>query len=315
MSDPRTADRMTVLAAFAAIYFVWGSTYLGIKIAIETIPPLMMIGARSLLAGAILYGWSRLQGSPAPSRSHWLVTAVAGCLLFAGGQGALAWAETRVPSGVAALIIATIPIWMTILGTLRGTNGGLRPRTLIGLATGLLGMALLAEPSQLLGGAPVDPLGACVLLGAALSWSIGSIMLGGARLPDSSVMVSGMNLLTGGALLVVLSLAGGERVTLGSISQRSLLSLIYLIVFGSVITFVAYTWLMRRVAPERVATYAFVNPIVAVFFGWLLGGESISMRIAAAAILLVTGVAAIVTAGHGSRSPAAVARALEGSEG
>jgi len=283
------------ILAFGAIYFIWGSTYLAIRFAIETIPPFFMMGCRSLLAGGVLYAWARWRGAQRPQLTQWLNASVIGALLFLGGQGALAWSEQIVPSGVAALIVATNPIWMTLLQAFRYHDNSLTSNVIFGLIAGLLGVFLLIEPSRLLRGMPVDPIGAVVLIFGTLSWAVGAVYSKNTGLPKSSTLVAGMTLLTGGGALIFVSFLTKETLSLSSVSPRSLISLIFLVAFGSIITFTAYIWLMRKTSPTQVSTHAFVNPIVAIFIGWFAGGELLSPRILLAALLLVMGVAAILT--------------------
>lgn len=289
-------SRTQIALAFAAIYLIWGSTFLAIRYAIETLPPFFMMGCRSLLAGVSLYGWARLRGGGGPPGAHWAAAAVMGTLLFVGGHGALAWGEQRVPSGIAALIMATIPLWMTLLQALH--RGGRAPtgRAAVGLVLGFGGIALLAEPVELLGGTPVDLTGAGVLLLGAFSWSVGSVFSRGVRLPGSPTLTAAMTLLSGGMLLLLISRLSGETVDTAAVSARSLMALTYLAVFGSIIAFAAYVWLLRVTSPARVSTYAFVNPAVAVLLGSVVGGEPLTLQILTASFLMIAGVAAIVAA-------------------
>jgi drug/metabolite transporter (DMT)-like permease len=289
-----SAERSKQLIAFAAIYLIWGCTYLAIRYAIETLPPLFMMGCRHLLAGGVLYGWARMRGAPQPDRAHWMTAVLLGALLFLGGHGTLAWAQQRIPSGVAALIVTTLPIWMTLLEALRRRGGVLTGRVMLGLGLGFSGIILLAQPTELVSGAPVDAIGAGVLLVGTLAWSVGSVYSKGMRLPGSTLLAAGMSLLAGGALLFVASYLTGERVAPGSISLLSGLSLAFLILFGSIIAYAAYLYLLKVTSATRVATYAFVNPIIAVFLGWSLGHEPLSPRVLAATVMMVAGVAAIV---------------------
>jgi drug/metabolite transporter (DMT)-like permease len=297
-----TASRGRILAAFAAVYLIWGSTYLAIRFALEDFPPFLLMGFRSLLAGLILYVWGRRSTGERPAPVHWIGAAVMGALLFLVGHGGLAWGEQVVPSGVAALVIATLPIWMTLLQAVRD-GGGLNRRILLGLLAGFAGVAMLADPRDLLGGAPIDPVGFVVLLVAALSWSVGSVFGRGLKHPDSSALAAGMNLLAGGVLLVAVGLLRDERFDPAAVSLVPLLSLLYLVVFGSVIGFGSFIWLLRVTTPSRVSTYGFVNPIVAVLLGWLAGGEALSPRVMAASILMVAGVAGVVVRVPQRREP------------
>ncbi len=285
-----------VLVAFAAIYTIWGSTYLAIRFAIETMPPFLMGGARYLIAGAILYALTRRSRAAAVPHIHWRSAFIVGGLLLLGGNGGVIWAEQVIPSGLAALIIATVPLWMALLNWLRGDN--VRPNlgVTLGLVLGLLGIVFLVSPGESAGGDNVNSLGVLVLVLAALSWSIGSLYSRKAQLPSEPLLATAMEMLAGGALLLVAGLLTGEagQIRLDQVSPRSLLALGYLIVFGSLVGFSAYIWLLRVSTPARVSTYAFVNPVVAVFLGWTLAGESLTPRTLVAAVVIVTAVVLIV---------------------
>ena len=296
-SDSASASqRWRVRVAFAAIYTIWGSTYLAIRFAIETMPPFLMGSARYLIAGAILYALTRRQRVAPITRIHWRSAFIIGGLLLLGGNGGVIWAEQVIPSGLAALIIATVPLWMALLNWLRGDN--VRPNlgVTLGLGLGLFGIVLLVSPGQAAGGDNANPLGVLVLVLAALSWSIGSLYSRKARLPSEPLVATAMEMLAGGALLLVAGLLSGEagQIRLDQVSPRSLLALGYLIVFGSLLGFSAYIWLLRVSTPARVSTYAFVNPVVAVFLGWTLAGESLTPRTLIAAAVIVTAVVLIV---------------------
>ncbi len=253
-----------------------------------------MMGFRSFLAGTILYSWARLRVKERPSPSHWLSAFVLGTLLFTAGHGTLAWSEQFIPSGIAALICATSPIWITLLQAVMREGNPITKRVTFGLVLGFFAVILLVEPSQLLSETTVNPTGAVVLLMGTFSWSVGVVFSKKAPLPKNSMLAAGMYLLTGGGGLLFASLLSGETVELASVSIHSLISLVYLIVFGSIITFTAYLWLLRATSPSQVATHSYVNPVVAIFVGWLAAGESLTPRILAAASLMVIGVAAIV---------------------
>ncbi|HKZ85210.1 MAG TPA: drug/metabolite exporter YedA [Anaerolineae bacterium] len=289
-------SRWRVLVAFAAIYTIWGSTYLAIRFAIETTPPFLMGGARYLIAGAILYALTRRQRATPILRVHWRSAFVVGGLLLLGGNGGVIWAEQVIPSGLAALIIATVPLWMALLNWLRGDK--VRPNlgVTLGLVLGLLGIVFMVSPGESAGGDNVNSLGVLVLVLAALSWSIGSLYSRKAQLPPEPLLATAMEMLAGGALLLVAGLLTGEagQLRLDQVSPRSLLALGYLIVFGSLVGFSAYVWLLRVSTPARVSTYAFVNPVVAVFLGWTLAGESLTPRTLVAAAVIVTAVVLIV---------------------
>jgi drug/metabolite transporter (DMT)-like permease len=298
--SPRKAK---LIGAFAAVYVLWGSTYLAIRFGVETIPPFLMAGTRHLTAGLLLYLWVRLRGGPRPDRRHWRTAIVIGGLMLLGGNGLVTWAERRVPSGLAALIVASVPLWMALLD---GIQKRTRPRlpVVAGLLLGLGGLLVLVAPGNLAGKGRVDLLGAGALLLAALSWTAGSLYSRRVRLPESVLTVTAMEMIGGGVLLWLAGLAAGEgsRLDLAAVSARSLLSLGYLIVFGSLIGFSAYVYLLHATTPARVSTYAYVNPIVAVFLGWAFAGEAVTLRIALATVGIVAAVALIIRYG-GARVP------------
>jgi drug/metabolite transporter (DMT)-like permease len=299
-ADGRDArpSRARILSAFAAIYVIWGSTYLAIAIAIQTAPPFLMAGVRFLIAGLLLYAWMRLRGAPRPTLPNWRAAAVVGGLLLLGGNGAVVWAEQRVPSGIAALLVATLPVWLVLLDWARPQ--GQRPNGLVlgGLALGLVGVGVLVGPATLAGGARIDVIGALVLMFGSICWAAGSLYSRQAPLPKSSPLGMAMQMLAGGGLLVAAGTVAGEwsALDLGAISAASTGAILYLIVFGSLIGFTAYMWLLRVAPPARVATYAYVNPVVAVLLGWAVLGEAISARTMLAAAIIVGAVALIVSA-------------------
>jgi drug/metabolite transporter (DMT)-like permease len=296
-------SRLRVLLAFAAIYTIWGSTYLAIKVSVETIPPFLMAGGRFLIAGGLLYVLARLRGAERPTREHWKNAALVGSLLFLAGNGALSWAELHVPSGLAALLLSIIPLWMVMLHHFE-LRRGLGPQLILGLVLGLGGIGLLVGPRELLGGGRVSPVGAGVLVVGSLGWAIGSLYSRNASMPKSSLLAASMEMLTGGVGLLLFGFAAGEGRALSypGISAHSLWAVAYLIVFGSLIGFSSYNWLLGVSTPSRVATYAYVNPIIAVFVGWALGGESLTARILVATVVIVSAVALIIT--HQARSVA-----------
>jgi drug/metabolite transporter (DMT)-like permease len=279
-----------------AVYIVWGSTYLAIRFAVETMPPFLMAGVRFLIAGAVLYAFRRLGGDPAPLRIEWRSAAIVGLFLLVGGNGSVVWAEQRVPSGIAALLVGSAPLWMVLIDALR--PGGRRPWgwTILGVVLGFAGIVILVGPAQLIGiEGSVDLLGAAALTFAALSWAVGSLYNRGAKLPASPLLGTGMEMLMGGLGLLLLGTLTGEwgRLDLEAIAPRSLWGLIYLIVFGSWVGFAAYTWLLRVAPTTLVSTYAYVNPLVAIFLGNLLAAEPVTPRILIAAAIIVGSVAVI----------------------
>ena len=284
----RTGSRPAVVAAFATLYVVWGSTYLAIRFALETLPPFSLAGVRFVVAGSLLYAVVRARGAAAPSAGHWKTAAIVGTMLLVGGIGGTTWAIQRIPSGVAALLVAALPMWMVLIDAVRTASRPTLP-VVLGLVLGLGGIAVLVGPNEL-GSEPVDTVGALAVLGATLSWSAGSIYQRGAETaPDSLVNVA-MQMLVGGALLLALSAALGERPALEAASAKSLLSLGYLVVFGSLVGYSAYVWLLDVSTPAKVSTYAYVNPVVAVLLGWWLAGETIDARVILAGVAVVTAV-------------------------
>lgn len=287
--------RAKLLGAFFLIFIVWGSNFLAIRYAVETVPPFLLMGVRSLLAGFCLYAWARLRGAGPPTPQHWRGAAAAGVFLFLGCHGLLAWAQQRVPSGVAALGLATIPLWMTLLDWLWARGPRPRAPVWIGLALGLLGLGVLISPGRWSG--TVDAIGLVALLASAFAWATGSILGRKSRLPTSVVLSTGMQLLAGGLALVAVSVVTGEAAGFdpAGVSSRSIVGFAYMVVASSILAFTAYVWLLRVSTPSRVSSYAFVNPLVAVSVGWAFGGEPLTARTAVAALLIVAGVAAIVT--------------------
>lgn len=303
------ATRAQIVLAFAAVYVLWGSTYLAIRIGDETIPPFLLAGLRHTTAGVLLLSWLRLRGATRIEPRHWRSAAVIGALMLLGGNGLVTWAERRVPSGLAALIVASVPIWMTLL---HGIQIRRRPHVvvLLGLALCLGGLAFLVVPAHESGPPThVDPLGAAALLTAALLWAIGSLYARTAPLPPSTLLATAMEMVAGGVILLATSTAIGEWRTfsLAAVSSRSIGALAYLIVAGSLLGFSAYIFLLGATTPARVSTYAFVNPVVAVFFGWALAGEVFTARTALSALLIVGAVAIIIRFG-GRRERDEIAR-------
>lgn len=303
-------SRWRLIAGFLVIYVIWGSTYLAIKWGVETIPPFLMGATRFLTAGGLLYGWTRWRGAARPSRLEWRNAAVVGGLLLFVGNGAVSWSEQRVSSGVASLLVATVPLWLVLCEGYLGKRPGLLQ--LMGVAVGLVGVALLVLPAG--GGVQrmaVEPAGAIALTLGSLSWTIGSLFSRTAVLAKPSALAIGMQMLTGGAMLAVLSLVLGEpfRMDWAHVSAASLGSLAYLVVFGSLIGFSTYMWLLKVASPTAVGTYAYVNPVVAVLLGEALGGERLPPQAIAAMVVIVGGVALVslvpvsATPGRRARGP------------
>jgi drug/metabolite transporter (DMT)-like permease len=284
--------RWRIVAAFAAIYLIWGSTYLAIRFAIETIPPYLMGGARFLIAGGVLYSVLRLRGVKNPSRPQWRAALIVGGLLLFGGTGGVIMAEQYVPSSLAALIAATVPLWVVLLNWQWGDRARPNTGTAVGLGLGLIGIVLIAAPGQAVAEGAVNPIGLVILIVASLSWSIGSLYSRKASLPSNALLATSMEMLAGGALMLIagLLLGQGGQIRFDQISLLSLTALGYLVVFGSLIGFTAYVWLLKVSTPARVSTYAFVNPVVAVFLGWILAGEELSLRMLVAAAVIILAV-------------------------
>ena len=294
---PRPPGLKTALA-FGIIYLVWGSTYLAIRFAIETIPPFLMAGTRFLVAGAALYGWVLARGEAVrPTRAQWAAASLLGGLFFLGGNGGVTWAEQRVPSGLASLIIATVPLWLVLLEW-RRTRAKPDLLTSFGLLIGFSGVALLLSARGGPVGTEIDPVGGVVLLVADLCWAAGTIYSKHLPRPQSLLQTIAMQMLAGGVLLCAAGAVAGEipRLQGAEFSARSLWSLAYLTVAGSALAFTAYAWLVQTTTPARVGTYAYVNPIVAVWLGWAFGDEAIGPRTLLAGAIVVAGVALIITA-------------------
>jgi drug/metabolite transporter (DMT)-like permease len=289
------AARVLLIACFAALYVIWGSTYLAIRIAIEDLPPFVMAAVRFLIAGTVLYGFMRARGCARPTAAQWKNAAIVGFLLLACSNGAVVWSEQRVPSGLAAVLVGTLPMWMVLLEWRRDRALRPSPQVVLGLLVGLAGVAVLAGPSA--GHAGVDPFAALVLLCASLSWATGSLFARRADLPRSAPLATAMEMLCGGAALLALSLARGDWRGFDpqQVSSAAWLAFGYLIVFGSLVALSAYVWLLNATTPARVATYAYVNPVVAVFLGWAFAGEKLNTRTFVAASLIVAAVVLITT--------------------
>jgi len=287
--------KIRIAVAMLAIYLVWGSTYLAIRFAVETIPPFIMAGTRYLIPGLLLFVWRRLAGDPAPTRKQWIAGAIVGLFLLLGGNGLLSWAELRLESGVAALIVGTAPIWMVFFDAAL-THKRPRWQVIVGLLTGFGGIILLVGPASLFGGHPrYDLLAIGIVLLAALFWSIGSIYSRDADLPKSPLLGTGIEMLAGSAGLYLASLVSSEWKTfnLAAVSQQSLLGLLYLILFGTLVGFVAYTWLLRNAPISLVSTYAYVNPLVAILLGNWLANEPLSWHIVLSAGIIIGSVVLI----------------------
>ena len=307
---PRSS-RAKIILAFAAVYILWGSTYLGIRYAIETLPPFFMAGSRFLIAGAILFTWARFNGDRVGSLAHWRRAFLIGALLLLCGNGGVTWAEKYIPSGMAALLVATEPLWIVVLNwafTRRRPNA----KVLFGVLIGLTGVGFLVG-GGLNNGQHVSAMtlaGAVVVVLAGFSWAGGSVYAARRPIKVTTSLASGMQMISGGSLLLLLGFVTGElkRLNLAGASWVSIGAFGYLLVFGSLVAFTAYSWLLRHVTTARAATYAYVNPVVAVFLGWLLAHEPLTLRMLLAAAVIVGSVVLITTFGaeHAQASPSSL---------
>ena len=284
-----------VLLAFAIIYFVWGSTYLAIRVGVREVPPFLLAAIRFLIAGAILYTWMRMKGTPSPTVREWSGASLLAILIFVLDYGLVFWAERRVPSGIAAVMMATIPVFMSLSEILILKKQQLTIRLAAALLVGIAGVAVLVSRSANFGDAPIDTLGAGALIVAAMSWSIGSAITRRLPLPSDKAMSSGAQMFAGGVLLTLTAVAFGEfhGFSLRAVSAKAWFALAYLIVAGSIIAFTAYVWLIHHESPTKVGTYAYVNPVVAVLLGYFLGGEAIGVRTIVGTLLVLVSVIVI----------------------
>jgi drug/metabolite transporter (DMT)-like permease len=287
--DHRPSTALLV-AAFAAVWIIWGSTYLAIRYALETLPPFLFAGVRFLIAGSILAAVAAVRGAPRPTARQWRAAAIVGILLFLGGNGAVVWAEMRIPSGPAALLVATEPLMIVLLQRRRP-----EPLHALGLLLGFAGVVILVGPAALLGGGALDPMACLVVVAGCAAWAGGSLVSRTVGLPDHAFLSSGMQMLVGGAALAVVGILHGDAAAFRpeAVSATSIIAVGYLIVFGSLVAFTAYSFLVRHVAPGRVSTYAYVNPVVAVVLGAVIAGEAFTPRIAVAAFVIIAGVVLI----------------------
>ena len=299
--------RVLIVLAFAAVYLIWGSTYLGIRLAIETLPPFLMAATRFMTAGAILFAWAVFNGhSIRPSLGEWPRAFIIGGLLLLGGNGGVTWAEKYIASGLAALLVATEPLWVVVLNwaiTRRRPNW----KVLLGVLIGLAGVSLLV--SDRLGegshGTTLSLVAAGAVVLAGFSWAAGSVYSSRRPIRATTSMASGMQMLAGGSLLLLLALVAGDfkRLNLDNASWVSIGAFSYLTLFGSLVSFTAYSWLLNNVTTARAATYAYVNPVVAVFLGWLIANEPITSKMMLAAAIIVGSVVLITTFGHDHAAP------------
>jgi len=285
------------LLAFAIIYFVWGSTFLAIRVGVREVPPLILAAMRFLVAGLVLYAWMMARGERSPSGRQWMSASLLGIVIFVFDYGLVFWAEQRVPSGVAAVMLATIPVFMALSEIFFLQTQKLTVRLVLALLVGTGGVAVLMSHSLNLGGVPIDKMGAAALMFASMSWSVASALTRKVSLPPSKVMSSGAQMLAGGVFLTLSAAALGEFRNFhpGMVSRGAWLALLYLIVAGSIIGFTAYVWLIHHESPTKVGTYAYVNPIVAVLVGYFLGGEALSLRTILGTLFVLISVVVITT--------------------
>jgi drug/metabolite transporter (DMT)-like permease len=285
------------LLAFAIIYFVWGSTFLAIRVGVREVPPFLLAAIRFLIAGLVLYGWMNARGERSPTRRQWLSASLLAFLIFVLDYGLLFWAEQHVPSGIAAVMMATIPVFMALSEIIFLRTQRLTARLALALLVGIGGVAVLMSHSLNLGSTPIDRTGAMALIIAGVSWSTASVLTRKLPLPPSKVMSSGAQMLTGGVLLALTAGALGEFRGFHpqSVSVGAWLALLYLIVAGSIIGFTAYVWLIHHESPTKVGTYAYVNPVVAVLVGYFLGGEDLGLRTILGTVLILISVVVITT--------------------
>lgn len=282
--------------ALFSLYIIWGSTYLAIRFAVETLPPFLHASIRFLISGLILYLWRRAAGDTVPTKSNWKATAIVGTFLLLGGNGLVSLAEKTVPSGIAALLITTSPFWLVLFEAMR--SGGTKPNwlSILGLLIGFSGVFILVGPAEIAGaGHKFDTFGVILLLIAPILWSSGSIYARGADMPKSTLMSTGMQMLAGSVSLFIVSVATGELsgFSFADVTARSWWGLIYLITFGSLVGFVSYGWLLHNAPVSLTSTYAYVNPVVAVFLGWLFAGEELNARTVVASAIIIGSVVLI----------------------
>lgn len=296
VTQPPAASRAALIFAFAAIYLIWGSTYLAIRVAVETMPPFLMAGVRFMVAGAILYSWLALKGRAQATPRQWRDNLFIGALLLAGGNGFVVWAEQKIPSGMTTLIISISPLFMVLLDWMR--PHGVRPTwaTFLGLALGFGGLVLLIGGGQS-GGASLDLWRCAGLMLSSICWSVGSLYSRYVRNPADPMTAATLQMLLGGALMILIALARDETSDfhLADLTLHSVLAWSYLVAAGSLVAFPCYVYLLKHSTPARASTYAYVNPVVAVFLGWLVLHEPVSGRTFIASVIIIAAVAIITT--------------------
>jgi drug/metabolite transporter (DMT)-like permease len=288
--------KLRIWSALIAVYVVWGSTYLAIRFAVETMPPFLMAALRFFIAGGILFAWRRLAGDAPPTRRQWKSAAIIGLFMLLGGNGCVVWAEQHVVSGIAALLVGAAPLWMALLDAIRPGTKRSGWQTWLGVLWGFAGIALLIGPDELSSaGTHLYLPGVAALLLASFLWSVGSLYSRSACLPDSPLLGTSMEMLAGSTGLLLAGTFAGDwsHLNLAAIRLPSVLGLLYLIFFGSLVGFAAYTWLLRAAPTPLVSTYAYVNPLVAIFIGNLLADEPLTPRILLAAGVIISSVVLI----------------------
>ena len=290
-------NRMRIVLAFAAVYVLWGSTYLFIKYAIETIPPFALGFIRFAVSGGLLYGLARWRGAGKPTMHELKMAAITGVLMLGFGNGAVMWAEKTIPSGVVALIVSSVPIWVVIIDWLR--PGGVRPRTamFLGLVLGLAGILILVGPRAIIGEGNVDEIGALIMLAGSIAWAVGSLMTRGNK-PGSPIVFAALQMLAASAAMGIMGLVTGDLFAFSpaNLTAKSVFSFFYLVIAGSIIGYTAYVYLLGMVSAAKAATYAYVNPVIAVLLGWAFASEPLGVRTVIAAGVVLAGVAIITTA-------------------
>src|SRR5450755_464493 len=302
-----------ILLAFSIIYFVWGSTFLAIRIGVHEVPPFLLAALRFFTAGLVLYAWLRLKGTPAPKPREWAWASALGALIFLLDYGCLFWAEQRVPSGVTAVVLATIPVFIALLEIIFLRTQKLTVRLGVALVIGICGVAVLMNRSFSLGEAPIDRAGALALLVASATWSIATVLTRRVPLPASKAMSAAAQMLTGGAMLFVLAAVSNEFAgfRVQAVPWNAWFALIYLIIAGSIVGFTAYVWLLHYESPTKVGTYAYVNPVVAVCLGYFFGGESVGARTLMGTLLVLVSVITITTTKSPQRGLSSASQLVE----
>lgn len=299
-SSSSPAPSSLFLASFAAVYILWGSTYLAIRIGVESFPPFLLAGLRHLSVGLIFYPYFRRATSEKPTFAQWRTTFITGVLLLAMGNGTVSWAEKFVPSGIAALLVATVSLWMVLIDWLRPGGHRPGPRVITGFLLGFAGMALLVGPERIGNSERVNPVASFALMGASFAWALGSIYSRHHPLPRSPLLGVGMQTLSGGSVLCLAAVVTGElrNFHFADVTLRSWIALLYLVVFGSALGFSAYVYILKHSTASRVATYAFVNPVVALVLGWFIAAEPLTLRTALASGVILTAVILVITTPH-----------------